>query len=86
MPRPRPTATVTAIETSVIIGNATNMGLRVGAEPEKKAAAMIPSVATDTTTGSNLGDLGGGRPGGASTAMSTVVTAGGSRRTAGTKH
>jgi hypothetical protein len=62
------------------------MGLRAAVEPEKKATAMTPRVATDTIIDSNLGDLGGGGAGGASTTMSAVATTGDSRRTAGTKH
>src|ERR1700758_5146903 len=87
--RPRPAATVTAIEISVIIGKAAYMGLRVTTVPEKKAAAMTPIMASDMPTGittaSRLDDLGGGKAGGASTAMSVVATAGGIRRTTGTK-
>jgi hypothetical protein len=85
--RPRPVATVSPIESNVITGNATYMGLRVTAEPERKTAAMTPIVATDTTTGSRRvsgpGDCGGGSAGGASMAMSVAATAGGGRRAAG---
>ena len=58
------------------------MGLRVTADPDKKATAMTPTVATDMTTGSRRtsrpGDAGRGTSGGAATAMSAVGNAGGS--------
>ena len=82
--RPRPVSAVTTTETSIIIGNARNMGLRLMADPDRKATAMTPTVMTDMTTGSRrtsaVGDAVPGSSGGASTAMSAAGTAGGSCR------
>ena len=76
------------MDTSVTDGKARNMGLRVTAEPDAKAAAMNPTLATDTRTGSRRASEPrngwDGTSGGAATATSAVAIGAGSRRGAST--
>src|ERR1700756_2986835 len=75
---PRPATAVAVIETNIIIGKARNVGLRVAAGPEKKAAAMTPRLPRDMRTGirrtSGLGDEERGSAGGAEILTSAVGT------------
>src|SRR5689334_19643826 len=65
-----------AVETSIIAGNARNMGLRFGPAPAVNAAAMRPMHTRESATGSGLDsmprDAGDGSSGGASTTMSAA--------------